>query len=83
MQSLFDPAPISPKKPLKPLDCNQVVAAARRSAPIVLDTQTSFVPEPSESRYWCISMAVLFKGSCMADVVNASELPDVVQAKRR
>ena len=32
------------------------VAAWRRSAPIVDETQVSDVPEPSESRYWCISV---------------------------
>lgn len=38
-----------------PVDCSHEVASARRDAPIELETQVPLVPEPSESRYWCIS----------------------------
>ncbi len=54
-QASFEPAPISPKKPFKPVCWSHAVAAASLSAPIVDDTHVSEVPEPSESRYWCIS----------------------------
>lgn len=33
---------------------------------MVLLTQTVLVPDPSESKYWCISMATLLLGSVMA-----------------
>jgi len=45
---------------------SQSVATWRRSAPTVEDTQVPDVPEESESRYWCISMAVLLSGSLIA-----------------
>lgn len=45
--SLFEPAPISPRKPLRPFDFSQAVAAVRRSAPIVDETQVALVPDPS------------------------------------
>lgn len=73
----LDPAPISPRRPFMLFSCNQVVASARRSAPMVVETQVSEVPEPSESRYWCISMATLSLGSCIS--AKASPLPDEVQ----
>jgi hypothetical protein len=41
--------------PILLLDFNQAVAALMRSEPMVEDTQVADVPEPSESRYWCIS----------------------------
>lgn len=75
----FDPAPISPRRPFILFSCNQVVASARRSAPMVVETQVSEVPEPSESRYWCISMATLSLGSCIS--AKASPLPDEVQVQ--
>lgn len=34
---------------------NQDVASASLEAPMSLETQVAEVPEPSESRYWCIS----------------------------
>jgi hypothetical protein len=40
------------------------VASAIRSAPIVLETQTGEVPEPSVSRYWCISKKVVSSINC-------------------
>jgi hypothetical protein len=61
--SRFEPTPISPRKPRSLLSWSHFVAAARRSAPMVGETQTSDVPEPSLSRYWCISIAKLLDGS--------------------
>ena len=56
-QTSLEPAPISPRKPLRPTDASHAVASCRRSLPIVDETHVADVPEPSESRYWCISGA--------------------------
>ena len=47
----LEPAPISPRKPFRLFCCSHWVAAWRRSAPIVDETQVGDVPEPSLSRY--------------------------------
>jgi hypothetical protein len=45
------------------------------------DKHVALVPEPSVSRYWCISMAKLLFGSWI--VANAAALPElVVQAAK-
>lgn len=96
MHCVLLPEPISPKKPLILFCCSQVVASARRSDPMVEETQVAEVPEPSESRYWCISKKKLWDchtlRSAQEDLPiatlllgsvmapNASELPDVVHA---
>ncbi len=63
------------------------MAAWRRSTPMVDETQVGEVPEPSESRYWCISifnrpikgrfraeiMALLTNGNVVARVREANE----------
>ena len=69
----------SPRKPFRLFCWSHCVAAWMRSAPIVDDTHVGDVPEPSESRYWCISMAMLSLGSVSA--AKASELPEVVQVQ--
>lgn len=79
IQTSLDPPPISPRNPLKLLALSQAVAAAKRSAPMVEETQVAEVPEPSESRYWCISKAKLLLGSVR--VLKASPLPDETQAE--
>lgn len=56
MQTVLFPAPISPRNPLMLLACSHEVASAKREDPMVLLTQVAEVPEPSESRYWCISV---------------------------
>jgi hypothetical protein len=89
------PAPISPRKPLLLFAFSQLVASARRSAPIVELTQVAEVPEPSESRYWCISMALRGFGQLCRDnpiveiaytlllgsvsAAKAAALPELVQ----
>ena len=55
----LDPAPISPKNPFNPLDLSQLVASVTRSALVCGSTQVPELPDASESRYWCISMAKL------------------------
>lgn len=55
------------------------MAAWRRSAPMVEETHWSEVPEPSESRYWCISMATLLRGSLRA--AKAAALPEEAQVQ--
>lgn len=55
MQTLLLPAAVSPRIPFLPFDFSQAVAAASRWEPMVELTQVDEVPEPSLSRYWCIS----------------------------
>lgn len=76
MHCEFDPAPISPRNPLRLLALSHAVADARRSAPIVEETQVPDVPEESESRYWCIWIATLLLGSWIAP--KTFELPELV-----
>lgn len=51
--SLLPPAN-SPRRPFLLFSLSQLVAASRRSLPMVVLTQASLVPELSLSRYWCI-----------------------------
>jgi hypothetical protein len=59
---------------LKPVCWSHCVATWRRSAPIVELTQVAFVPEPSLSRYWCISIAMWLFGSLR--FANAAAFPE-------
>lgn len=79
MHAAFEPAPISPRKPFRLFCLSHWVAAWRRSAPMVEETQVGEVPEPSESRYWCISIATLLFGSLIAP--KTSLLPEEVQVQ--
>ena len=56
MQTVLLPAPISPRNPRMLLACSHEVASANREDPMLELTQVAEVPEPSESRYWCISV---------------------------
>src|ERR1051326_3870287 len=73
--SLLPPA-YSPRMPCLPLALSQAVAAVRRSWPMVELTHVALVPEPSESRYWCIWYSSLLLGSVSAPMV-APLLDDV------
>jgi hypothetical protein len=54
-QTEFAPPANSPMIPTLLFDFSHCVAALMRSEPMVEETQVAEVPEPSESRYWCIS----------------------------
>lgn len=51
----FTPPPNSPRNPFLPFVFSHCVAFCMRSRPMLALTHSSAVPDPSESRYWCIS----------------------------
>ncbi len=53
-QTELAPLAYSPIMPLRLFASSHAVASAISSAPIVEVTHVAEVPDPSESRYWCI-----------------------------
>ena len=68
------PPAVSPRIPFLPFALSQAVASCRRSLPIVDETHAVDVPDPSESRYWCISYTILFEGSVNLPMLSAVPL---------
>ncbi|KIH89888.1 hypothetical protein SPBR_01087 [Sporothrix brasiliensis 5110] len=63
MHCALAPPAVSPTRPSFLFARSHAVASCSRSRPMVLLTHAVDVPEPSASRYWCISYTILSEGS--------------------
>lgn len=70
------PPAVSPRMARLPLALSHAVASRSRSCPIVPDTHASDVPDPSLSRYWCISYTSLSSPAGSLRLMRDAPLPE-------